>query len=47
MKSIEGKKGHSKLKNIRYTELKMQDYLKSEKLDTEIRKTVFTKISLR
>ena len=28
MKSIDKKEGHSKLKNINYTELKMQDYMK-------------------
>lgn len=35
MKSIEGKKGHSKLKNIRYTELKMQDYLMNGNIKKE------------
>ena len=34
-KSIEGKKGHSKLKNIRYTELKMQDYLMNGNIKKE------------
>ena len=35
MKSIARKKGHSKLKNISYTELKMQDYLMNGNIKME------------